>query len=261
MPAYWTYTGTVLLPADLPSGVLNEWKETLKAECARIYASLQSKIPSEIAFKERIADASSDQYEAFLANVGDAWDRDTIVAKQRVKLARRYADWKAGVDACFGENGYFSARVDGKADKFKLARYVIGAVGFRADPVNFGVWNPVVMGVLLMRGDTRPLRYLDANDSFTGTLHAVFKSPYGNLVTPSMIANAVQACVMAKFADEGGLVTIRDNILTKANSVIADLVNVALDNTHKGSGYSVTYVLSWDEVADNVKVTVTDTHP
>jgi len=262
MPEQWKYIGTVLLPTDLPSGVLDEWKETLKAEQARIYAGLQTKIPNEAAFRDRIADASSDRYEDFLASVGSAWDRSVITMKQRVKLARQYNAWKSGVDAAFGEGGYFPARVDAKADKFKLARYVIGAVGFKADPSgSFGVWNPVVFGALLLRGDTRPLRYQDANDSFTGTLHAVFKSPHGNLVTPSIIANAVQACVMAKFADEGGLTSVRDTIITNANSVIDELLNVALDSTHKQEGYDVTYELSWDAVAGNVKITVTDIHP
>jgi len=30
---------------------------------------------------------------------------------------------------------------------------------------------------------------------------------------------------------------------------------------HKGPGYDVTYVLEWDDVSGNVKVTVTDIHP
>jgi len=262
MPNQWQYVGTVLLPTDLPDGVLNEWKDTLKAEMSRIYSNIQTKIPSSGAFADRIADASSDVYEQFLQTVGGKWNKDMITTKQRVKLARQYNAWKAGIDACFGTGGYFGSRVDSKADKFKLARYVIGAVGFRADPSgSYGVWNPVVFGALLLRGDTRPLRYQDSNDSFTGTLHSVLKTPHGNLVTPSIIAEAVQACVMAKFADEGGLTTIRDTILSNANTALDDILNVALDNTHKQTGYDVTYVLSWDSVSGNVKVTVTDTHP
>jgi len=262
MATYWQYVGTVQLPSDLPDGVLDEWKATLKAEQARIYANLQTKVPDSTTFANRIADASSDQFENFLASVGALWNKDIILAKQRTKLARKYSDWKAGVDACFGTGGYFPTNVDAKANKFKLARYVLGAVGFRADPTGaFGVWNPVTMGVLLLAGDTRCSRYFDANDTFSGTLHSVVKMPEGNLIRPSIIAQAVQACVIAKFADEGGLSTLRDTIITNANTTIDALVNVALDSTHKGSGYDVTYVLSWDASASNVKVTVTDTHP
>ncbi|RLE48632.1 MAG: hypothetical protein DRJ18_01580 [Candidatus Methanomethylicota archaeon] len=262
MPEYWKYIGTVTLPDDLPTEVLNEWKETLKAEQSRIYANLQTKIPNEIAFQDRIADASSDEFENFLQSVGGRWNADVIKLKQRVKLARAYNDWKTGIDNAFGEGGYFPDRVEQKANKFKLMRYVLGAVGYRADPSDpFGVWNPVVMGVLLMRGDTRPLRYLDANDSFSGTLESVFDAVKGRLITPSIIAHGVYACVMAKFADEGNQTAIRDQILTDANSIIDELVNLALDETHKGTGYDVTYVLEWDDTADNVKVTVTDIHP
>lgn len=262
MPEYWKYIGTVTLPADLPPGVLEEWKNTLKSMQSSIYANLQSKIPNQSAFQDRIADASSDAYEQFLQNVGGKWNKDVITMKQRVKLARQYQAWKSGIDSAFGEGGYFGARVDAKADKFKLARYVLGAVGFK--PITstpFGVWNPVVMGVLLLSGDTRCLRYFDANDSFSGTLHSVLKTPHANLVRPSLIAEGVYGAVMAKFADEGGLTSIRNTILSNANAVIADIINVALNDVHKGSGYSVTFTLSWDSVAGNVKVTVVDTHP
>lgn len=262
MGVYWQYVGTCQLPTDLPDGVLEEWKSTLKAEQARILANLQAKIPDEPSFRDRIADASSDAFESFLSSTGAKWNRDLIVAKQRLKLARKYSDWKSAIQACFGSGGYFPTTVDSKADKFKLARYVLGAVGFRADPTGyFGVWNPVVMGVLLLAGDTRCARYFDANDSFTGTLHSVVKMPEGNLVRPSIIAQGVQAAVLAKFADEGGLTSLRDSLISNANSAIANFISIALDTTHRGSGYSVTYVLSWDATAGNVKVTVTDTHP
>jgi len=262
MAEQWKYIGTVLLPADLPTGVLDEWKATLKGEQSRIYASLLSKIPAEAQFKDRIADASSDRFGDFLATVGGDWDADVIEMKQRVKLYRKYADWKTGIDASFGVGGYFPARVDSKADKFKLARYVLGAVGHRATVGDsFGVWNPATMGVLLLRGDTRCARYFDANDSFSGTLHSVVLATEGRLITPSILAEAIYGCVMAKFADEGGLSAIRDSVITSVNTIVDALLQVALNATHKGAGYDVTYVLSWSAADANVKVTVTDTHP
>lgn len=262
MAVYWEYVGTCTLPAELPTGVLEEWRDTLKAERTRIYASLLNKIPDETAFKTRIADASSDEFEAFLYKVGGKWDADLIEMKQRVKLARKYPDWKSGVDDAFGVGGYFAHRVEGKADKFKLARYVLGVVGHRRTLVDgIKVWNPVTMGALLMRGDTRCARYFDENDTFTGTLHAVVDPNKGRLITPSIMAEAIRACVMAKFADEGGLTTLRDTILSNSNTVIDELLQVALDATHLGAPYDVTYVLAWDAPAVNVSVTVTDTHP
>ena len=260
MAQQWQYVGTVTLPTDLPSGVLDEWKETLKAEQTRIYNSLLAKIPDETAFKDRIGDASSDEFEAFLYKVGGKWDAQLIEMKQRVKLARTYDTWKSGVDAAFGAGGYFAHRIDSKADKFKLARYVLGAVGHRATVGgDFGVWNPVTMGVLLLRGDTRCSRYFDGNDAFSGTLHAVVDANKGRLITPSIMGEAIRACVMAKFADEAELDTLRDSIISSANTVIDELLQVALDATHLGGAYDVTYVLAWADA--NVTITVTDTHP
>ena len=262
MVVYWEYVGTVTLPTDLPAGILDEWKETLKAEQTRIYSNLLNKIPTEVDFKDRIADASSDEFEAFLYKVGGKWDAGLIEMKQRVKLARQYTAWKTGVEDAFGAGGYFPYRVEDKADKFKLARYVLGAVGHRATLTDgIRVWNPVTMGVLLLRGDTRCARYFDANDAFSGTLESVVDPNKGRLITPSIMAEAIRACVMAKFADEGGLTTIRDTILSNANTVIDELLQVALDATHLGGGYDVTYVLAWDAPSLNVEVTVTDTHP
>jgi len=258
----WKYIGTVLLPTDLPTGVLDEWKATLKGEQARILASLQSKIANEGNFQDRIADASSDEYASFLATVGARWDVNVIEMKQRVKLARQYTAWKTAIENCFKVGGYFPDRVDGKADKFKLARYVLGAVGHRATVGgSFGVWNPASVGVLLLRGDTRPARYFDANDSFAGTLEAVVKPTEGRLITPSILAEAIYGSVMSKFADEGGLTALRDSVITSVNTIIDALLQVALDATHVGVGYDVTYVLSWSAPDTNVKITVTDVHP
>jgi len=258
----WQYVGKMQLPATMPSSIADEWETTLIAEKDRIYSGLTTKIPSESLFKDRIADASSDQFASFLATVGGAWNADVIEMKQRVKLARVYTEWKAGIDACFGVGGYFGARVTSKKAKFGLARYVLGIVGHRANPsAPYGVWNPASIGVLLLRGDTRPARYFDANDSFSGTLESVCEAIKGKLITPSMLAHTIYACVMAKFANEGGLTALRDTIISDANTVLDVLLQVALDATHKGAGYDVTFVLAWSAPDDHCQVTVTDVHP
>lgn len=263
MANQWQYVGTVVLPASVPPAMKDEWEATLIAEQARIYAGLTTKIPNEASFKDRLADASSDQFEAFLATVGGAWDADMIEMKQRVKLFRQYGAWKDGIDACFtGGAPYFADRVTAKKDKLELARYVLGAVGYKANPTgDFGVWNPATVGCLLMRGDTRPARYFDSNDSFTGTLESVMDARKGALITPSILAEAIQGCVMAKFADEGGLTALRGTIITNANATIDELIQVGLNATHLGGGYDVTYILSWSAPAENVLITVTDVHP
>jgi len=255
MPYVWRYIGSCLKPADLPSGVLDEWETTLKAEQTRIKSSLDTKIPNEAAFLSRIADASSDQYEQFLATVGAMWDVNMIELKQRVKLAARYPEWDAGIEAAFGVGGYFPDRVTSKKAKFKLARFVLGAVGHRPTVGgDFGVWNPVTMGILLLRGDKRPFRYFDANDSIApseAAHEAALQAVLGSLVSPSIIARAVQGVLFAKYADDGGKdeAWIDTNIITPFNATIATLIGAA-----KISGYTVSYTLDWVPAGKNVDI-------
>jgi len=262
MAEYWKYIGYITLPTDVPSDVKDEWANTLAGEMSRIYQNLTTKISTEDDFKSRIADASSDRYEDFLASVGAGWDASIIKLKQRIKLARAYQSWQTGIGNAFGgTEPYFDDRVLAKKDKYGNAKYVLAGVGLRYDVAGFGAWRPIVKGVLLMRGDTRVQRYLTADDSFTGTLHAVFDPTKGRLITPSIIAHAVQAVVMAFYADEANDETTRDSILSNATATIDELINVALNDEHKQSGYDVTYVLEWDSAQDKPKVTVTDVHP
>jgi len=257
----WQYVGIMQLPT-YPADISTEWANTLKAESARILANMKTKIPSEVSFKDRIGDASSDQYEAFLASVGTGWDKSIILMKQRAKLARQYAQWLANIESVFGTGGTFPTTVEAKKGKLALARYTLGAVGLRYDPSSgLGVWNPVTMGALLLRGDTRCARYFDGNDTFTGVLESVVDPSKGRLGTPAMIAGSVRARVLAKFADEAGLTTLRDTLLSDETTRLDDILTAMLNATHKGTGYDVTWVLAWDASAGDVKLTVVDTHP
>ena len=90
MSVYWQYEGICQLPDSLPTEVKQEWINTLQSEQTRIYNNLLAKIPDVLSFQDRIADASSDEFENFLQSVGVRWDVDVIKMKQRVKLARAY---------------------------------------------------------------------------------------------------------------------------------------------------------------------------
>lgn len=262
MADYWKYVGTAQLPTDIPTNVKDEWEQTLKAEVTRIYTSLTNKINNESNYKARLADPSSERFASFLATVGGAWDVNEIEMKQKVKLYRQYTQWKAGIDSAFtGTSPYFPDRVTSKKGKFSLARYTLGAVGLRNEPASpYYVWGIAVKGALFIRGDTRPKLYLGANESFTGTLESVCDALRGRYITPSMIADTVKACVLAKFADEGALTTIRDNIIANANTRLDILLQAGLDTPHLTPPKDVTWVLSWDAVANHVKLTVTDIH-
>jgi hypothetical protein len=258
LPEYWKYVGEVSLPASLASGIKDEWETTLKAETARIYTALTTKIPDEAGFQGKIATPSSSAYDAFLQSVGGKWSIVDIKLRQKIKLFRAYSKWNTRITAVFGGGSpTFPDTVTAKKDNLDELRRVIGVVGHRS----LGTWEPASMAVLLSRGDTRCSVYFDANDTFTGTLHAVFDPTKGALIAPSLIAEMVYACVMAKYADEAGLTTERGNIISGANTILDELIQVALDATHIGGGYDFTIVLSWNGGTSNVTITAIDTHP
>ena len=238
------YIGIVVLPDEVPTDVINEWESTLKAERQRIYNALISKIPSEDAFKERIADASSDVYETFVNPNYTKKDPDVIKMKQRVKLARKYADWRAGIDTAFAEGGTFETNVTAKKNKYQLARYTIAHVGHKPTQL----WGPLAKAVLLLCGDPRPLKYLGANDSFSGEVGNYIKSAYVTYVRPMLIAKGTYAGVMAIFAHEGGLESLRDSIINKVNTEFDEILTAFAE-----SGYAPDLALEYDAVADQFK--------
>lgn len=259
MTEYWKYVGQVQLPATLASSITDEWEATLKAECARIYTALTTKIPDATAFGTKIATPSSSAYDSFLQSVGGKWSITDIKLKQKVKLSRSYTKWNTRITAVFGgATPTFPATVTAKKANLDELKRVIGAVGNRSSEG----WRPASACVLLARGDTRIAPYFTVDETLTGTLHAVFDASKGALMSPSLIAEIVYACVMAKYADEAGLTTERGNIISGANTLIDTLIQVALDATHLGTGYDFTIVLSWvGATTNNVLVTATDTHP
>lgn len=257
----WSYVGITQLPTTLPQAVKDKWEATLKAQRELILSREITKIPNESAYQSRIADASSDQYDAFLATVGGAWDIDVIKMKQRAKLARNYNGWLANITSAFGVGGAFDINVTAKKGKLDLARYTLGSTGMRYDPTTgIGVWNPATMGALLIRGDTRCARYFDANDTFTGTLETIVDPMKGRYGTPALIADTVRCSVLAKFCDEGGLTTLRDELITATNLRLIDIFDMVLDETHKAYVPTPSWVIAWDAGSANTKLTVTDSH-
>jgi hypothetical protein len=246
----WKYVGVITVPADIASAIADEWETTLKAETTRIYTSLTTKISDETAFGTKIATPSSTQYTAFLEGATGAWDYEGIKLKQRVKLSASYDAWDAGIESVFGGGSpTFPASVTAKKGKLSNLRRVIGCVGHRS----LGTWEPVTMSVLLSRGDTRCSVYFDTNDTFTGTLEAVFDAKKGSLISPSLISEMVYASVMAEYMYEGGSSNGDiDTFLATEADIIDDLVVFAVDVGHTGK-FSI--VPTWDGSAHKVKIT------
>ena len=229
MAVVFDYVGKVALlaEADIPQETRDEWENTLINETSRIGTNLLAKIPDESTFQNLIADASSDAWEAF---VSPDWPgADLIKVKQRVKLARRYTAWDAGVrDAFF--DGYFPARVSSKKDKWLLARYTISLVGLQHSPTIR--WRAGTKAVKLFVGDQRITRYMDAAlDTLSGSPTYVVKDAYGKFFQALTIGKLVYGYVMAKFADEGGLATTRDSVISTLNSEMDEILSAALDSS------------------------------
>jgi len=248
MAVLFEYTGYVepIPESEIPQDVLDEWKETLKAERDRIKANLLEKIATETDFKSKIAEASADAYANFVnPNFEGA---DMIKLKQRIKLMRAYNPWKAGVESAFAEGGTFEKNVEAKADKFKAIRYVLGVVGHKPDKG----YGAVVKGVMFHTGEKIVLRYITAEDSYTGTPTPTLKTAFVKFVKPMIVAKAVQACVLAIYANEGGDSSTRDSILSN----VTNDINTILDAFKRDdvTFSQLAYELTWDTNVNKIKV-------
>jgi len=229
MAVVFDYTGEIALltEKEIPTETFDEWTNTLAGEMSRIGENLLAKIPDETTFKNLIADASSDAWEDF---VNPAWPKsDMIKVKQRVKLARRYTDWDTGVKATFQPDGYFDDRVKSKKDKWLLARYTVSVVGLQHNPTI--MWRAGTKGVKFFVGDKRITRYMDPtlDTVAAGEPTYVVKDAYGKFFQALTLGKLVYGYVMAKFADEGGLATTRDSVISTLNSEMATILSGALD--------------------------------
>lgn len=264
MPVNWSYVAPCTLGVDIPQAIKDEWETTLKNERERIYTSLVTKIPNSTEFGTKLADASSDQYEVFLATVGSGYDRDTIITKQRVKLSASYASWIAGVINAFrlttenpAGNDVFRTNVTAKKAKISNLRRTLAVTGYKPE----GGFGAGVKAVLLANGDTRPLRYVVAGETLVATPHNVFHANFGRQVRALLVGELVRGVVLAQYAQDAGLTTLRDTLITAYNAKLATMVNAAKDATHAGAGYSVVLTIIWNVGTSKLDISIVDTHP
>jgi len=231
------YKGRIVLLTEdrIPEETKNEWLDTLKREQSHIGTNLLNKIPDEETFKDLIAEASSDAWEAF---VNPNWpNADVVKIKQRVKLAARYGDWNSGVQATFFD-GYFSDRVEAKKAKWNRVRYVLSVVGLQHDPVIR--WRAGTKAVKCFVGDKRVVRYwiteteggataVDEIRPSADQIDMYVKPAYGKRFQALVLGRIVQAYIFAKLAEEGGLIDLRDQIISDFNSDMDTILAAALD--------------------------------
>lgn len=263
MPVNWSYVAPTVVSADIPQQIKDEWEATLLAERDRIYESLTSKISNSTQYQDRVADASSDQYEVFLSAVGSGYDKDTILAKQRIKLAASYTSWNDGIVNAFRDSGQvpagndvFRTNVTAKKAKISNLRRVLAVVGDK--PRTF--WGAGSKAVLFANGDTRPSRYVIAGETLVGTPHNVFHANFGRQPRATLLGELARGVILAKYADEAGLTTLRDALITTYNARLATMVDAMLDATHAGVGYTVVLTIVKNGGTGNIDVSIVDTH-
>ena len=201
-------------PRDVPSEILDKWSETLKMRRDLIYSRLMLKVPTEEDFLSKIATSSSVQWENF---VNPAFpDGYLITLKQRIKLAVSYPRWNTGIVDAFKIGGRFEQGIDLKKDRFAQVRYTLGNVGIR-----YLGWGPGYKAVGFVTGDHRVLFIPVPEESITGEPMSAFPPEYVEFVRPALIAMLTQGAVLALYADEQGLESLRDMVVGAVNMKIS----------------------------------------
>jgi len=229
MAEVFDYVGKVevLDPTAVSADVFNEWLETLKAERSRILTAITTRISDENAFKKKLAEPSADGFAEFVNPNYALKDPSFIKLKQRIKILRAYPDYINAVQNAFSESGAFLTNIDLKKDKFRTVRYTLSVLG--NPPATR--WGPLPKAILFMTGDKKVLQYITSADSYTGTPTNVMKAGYQRYFRNSVMPIGVQGAVLAQYAIEIGDATLRDNVITKTNDLIAGIVNALYNST------------------------------
>ena len=246
MPVVVEYIGPVdktAIPSDVVNEIISKWESTLLARRDLIYHRLLTKIPDEPSFLSRIADASADQWEAF---VSPYYPRaDFIKLKQRVKISIAYPRWNSAVIQAFSPGGIFEQNVTAKKDRLAQVIYTLANVGVR-----YMGWGPGYKAVGALTGDKRITRYIGANETLVGEPVNVFPEGVVKFVRPALIALLTQGAVLATYANEKGLSDLRDLVITTVNSDLDTIVNGL-----KKPEYTVAYVhLEYDATTGLINV-------
>jgi len=200
-----------ITPMTVPTEIKDKWEFTLLNRRDLIYGRLLTKIPDEDSFLSKIAVASSEVWSNF---VNPTWlDYYLITLKQRIKLSMAYPKWNAGVIDAFREGGRFEQGVSLKKDRLDMLRYTLGNVGVR-----YLGWGPGYKAVGFITGDLRVRRYIIAGETVTGIPVNAFPEDIVKYVRPTLIAMLTQGAVLAYYAHENGLDTLRDQVMAAVNS-------------------------------------------
>jgi len=230
-------------PMDVPEDVKSKWLNTLLDRRSLIYSRLMAKIPDEASFIDKIAAPSHEVWKSFVA--ADWPDYYLVTLKHNIKLSIAYPRWSPAVIDAFQPGGRFEAGVQLKADRLEMLRYPLGNTGIR-----YLGWGPGYKAVGYITGDARVKRYILSGETAVGDPVNAFPEDVVKFVRPTLMAMLTQGAVLALYAHEKGLATLRDQVITLVNAK-TDAICTGLKKTE----YTVVYArLEYDDVENVIKV-------
>jgi len=211
-------------PITVPVQVKDKWYEKLIELASVIYNRIATKIPDEQAYINKLATPSAEMWQNF---VSPYWtDADLIKLKQRVKVSMAGLKYLNNVHDAFMVSQIFHKNVYRAryvTDAIDMIRYTLGGVGIRYQTG----WGAIYKAVGVLTGDERVVQYMTQEDVWKPPVVTAFPSNIVKFVRPMLIAELTQGAVLAYFAIEKGLATLRDavinNVNDKLNTVISAL--------------------------------------
>jgi len=215
------YVGEVK-PVTVPVDVKNKWYEKLIELASLIYNRIATKIPDEQSYINKLATPSATMWSGF---VSPYWaDADLIKLKQRVKVSMAGLKYLNNVHDAFMVSQIFQKNVYRARyviDALDMFRYTLGGVGIRYQTG----WGAIYKAVGVLTGDARVAQYMTPEEKWTPPVVTAFPSNIVKYVRPMLIAELVQGAVLAYYAIEKDLATLRDAVINAVNDKLSTVIN------------------------------------
>jgi len=255
-------------PEELPEGfdtkIATDWKDILTAKRDKIKERIQTVIPDEATYQERLADVAITEFTDVLNP--NYYKTERALRKYRIKVKRGGKAYIDNVASAFAEGGRFEQGVANNIDKFKAnAMYAWRFVGDKDK-----IWGCVPMMAFALKGKGKVLEKIKkGGDSISGTPKPMFKVEHVSRVVPALVNVAVEGLVMARMGKEAGEDVTA--ILDDYNAIIEAYIRkydegtgtyTASDFLNPELDPSGTYVkLEYDSTADRLKIHVVESTP
>ena len=255
-------------PEELPEGfdtkIATDWQDILIAKRDKIKERIQTVIPDEATYQERLADVAITEFTDVLNP--NYYKTERALRKYRIKVKRGGKSYIDNVASAFAEGGRFEQGVANNINKFKAnAMYAWRFVGDKDK-----IWGCVPMLAFALKGKGKVLEKIKkGGDSISGTPKPMFKVEHVSRVVPALVNVATEGLVMARMGKEAGEDVT--SILNDYNAIIEAYIRkydegtgtyTASDFLNPELDPSGTYVkLEYDSTADRLKIHVVESTP